>query len=234
MIIGDLEFDDELIMNNMMGPNAVKILEEMIKNLDLKEGMRVLDLGCGKGLTSIFLARKFGVTVYATDLWISATENFQRIKEQGLEDLIIPIHAKASELPYADEFFDVIVSVDSFHYYGFKKDYLDKHLAMLLRKGGIILVGVPGLQNEFEDGVPEEMKPFYKLEYHFHTCRWWKKLWEASGLVDEIETRELDCHKEAWEDWLSCDNEYALQDIPMMKADGGKYYNTVFISAKRK
>ena len=49
----------------MMGPNSIKILEEMSESLSLKPGMRVLDLGCNKGLTSIFLAKEFGVQVVA-------------------------------------------------------------------------------------------------------------------------------------------------------------------------
>jgi len=234
MKISDLEFDDEFVMSNLMGPNAIRLLEEMTRSLDLKKGMKVLDLGCGKGLTSIYLARKFEVTVYATDLWISATENYQRFKDQGLDDLIIPIHAEAHDLPYADDFFDVIISVDSYHYFGFEEDYLEKHLAPLLKKGGRILVGVPGLQNEFDHGIPEEMKPFYQHDYHFHTCEWWKALWRSSGLVDGIECRNLDCHKQAWEEWLSCDNEHAKQDIAMMEAEGGKYYATVSIRALKK
>lgn len=47
--------------------------------------MKILDLGCGKGLTSIFLAKEFGVQVYATDLWITAAENFERFKSSGLK-----------------------------------------------------------------------------------------------------------------------------------------------------
>lgn len=234
MNIGNLEFDDDFVMNNLMGPNALRLLEEMTRSLDLKKGMRVLDLGCGKGLTSIYLARKFGVTVYATDLWISATENYQRFKDLGLEDLIIPIHAEAHDLPYADGFFDVIISVDSYHYFGYEEDYLEKHLAPLLNKRGIILVGVPGLQNEFDNGIPDEMKPFYQLEYHFHTCEWWKALWQSCVLVDRVECRDLDCHKEAWKEWLSCGHEYAKQDVAMMEAEGGKYYATVSIKASKK
>ena len=232
--IGEIEIDDDFVMNNMMGPNAIRILEEMIQDLDLKKGMRILDLGCGKGLTSIYLARKYNVTVYAVDLWISATENYERFKEQGLEEKIIPIHADAHDLPFAEGFFDAILTVDSYHYFGYKEEYLDKHLAPLIKKGGKIVVGVPGLKKEFDEGIPPEMQPYYKLEYNFHTCTWWKKLWEKSNLVEDIRCRELEAHKQAWDEWLKCDNEYAKGDIAMMEADGGKYYNTVSFSAVRK
>ena len=41
--------------------------------MPIEPGMKVLDLGCGKAMSSIFLAREFRVSVWATDLWIPAT-----------------------------------------------------------------------------------------------------------------------------------------------------------------
>lgn len=72
--------------------------------------MRVLDPGCERELTSIFLAKEYDVTIFATDLWISATDNYERIKSMGLEDKIIPIHAEAHDLPYVQECFDLAIS----------------------------------------------------------------------------------------------------------------------------
>jgi cyclopropane fatty-acyl-phospholipid synthase-like methyltransferase len=74
--------------------------------------MHVLDLGCGKALSSVFLAKEYGVQVWATDLWISATENRERIEQAGLADRVFPIHADARALPYAELFFDALVCVD--------------------------------------------------------------------------------------------------------------------------
>jgi len=109
-------YERQFLLDNMMGPNAMKILEELTElpgMLELKPGMRVLDLGCGRGLTSIFLAKEFGVQVFATDLWITASENFARFKEAGMDQRIIPIHADAADLPYAEEYFDAIISIDA-------------------------------------------------------------------------------------------------------------------------
>jgi methylmalonyl-CoA mutase C-terminal domain/subunit len=47
--------------------------------------MRVLDIGCGRAVSSIFLRREFGVQVWATDLWFTASENQQRIRDAGME-----------------------------------------------------------------------------------------------------------------------------------------------------
>jgi hypothetical protein len=39
--------------------------------------------------------------------------------------------------------------------------------------------------------------------------------------------------EEAWQDWLSCDNDYARRDIGMMEAEGGNYFNLVSIVATK-
>lgn len=102
-------YDPDWIIANQMGPNVLWLTEFLCEAMDLRPGMRVLDLGCGKAISSIFLAREFGVQVWATDLWISATENAQRIRAAQLDDRVFPIHADARALPFADEFFDAIV-----------------------------------------------------------------------------------------------------------------------------
>ena len=228
-------YDFDFVKENMMGPNAIKILEELSESLDIKKGMRVLDLGCGRGLTSIFLAKEYDVTVFATDLWISATDNYERIKSMGLEDKIIPVHAEAHDLPFANEFFDVAISIDAYHYFGVEKDYLTKYFAPLVKKGGQIAVAVPGLKQEFTNGVPVELQPYWfdDMTLTLHSCDWWYDLWKTSDLVSIKECKELNCLKESWQDWLLCDNDYARRDIGMMEAEGGKYFNLISIIATK-
>lgn len=227
------KYDMEFLKENMMGPNSMLILEEMTESLNIKPGMKILDLGCGKGLTSIFLAKEYGATVFATDLWIDPTENYQRFKAFGLEDKIIPIHAEARDLPFAQEYFDLVVSVDAYNYFGAKEDYLDEHLAPLVKKGGEIAIATPGFKKDFPNGVPAELEPFWGEDYNFFSCEWWSNLWKSSKLTTTKKCYELTCHDQAWRDWLTCDNDYARRDIDMMKAEGGKYFNFVFITAER-
>ena len=79
-------YDPDWVLDNMMGPNPLWLTESLAESMDLRAGMRVLDLGCGKGLSSIFLAREYGLQVWATDLWIDASANFERICAAGVED----------------------------------------------------------------------------------------------------------------------------------------------------
>jgi cyclopropane fatty-acyl-phospholipid synthase-like methyltransferase len=87
------------VIENQMGLNALWLTEWLCQGMNLRPGMRVLDLGCGKGLSSIFLAREYGLQVWATDLWIPATDNLQRIEQASLTDRVFPIHADARSLP---------------------------------------------------------------------------------------------------------------------------------------
>ena len=106
------------------GANSLWLTEWLAGAMDLKPGMRVLDLGCGRACSSIFLHREYGVQVWATDLWCSASEKYERIRDAGAGDGVFPIRANALELPFAAGFFDAIVSIDSFMYYGTDDLYL--------------------------------------------------------------------------------------------------------------
>src|SRR5262245_63846665 len=105
--------------------------EWLSESLKLQPGMRVLDLGCGRAMSSIFLHREFGVQVWATDLWFSVSENLQRIRDAGAESGVFPIHADARSLPFGAEFFDAVVSIDSFFYYGTDDQFLPEFARFL-------------------------------------------------------------------------------------------------------
>jgi len=184
-------------------------------------------------VTSIFLAKEYELTVFATYLWISATYNFERIKSMGLEDRIMPIHAEAHDLPFANDFFDAAISVDTYHYFGVKNDYLTNYFSPLVKKGGQIAVAVPGLKTEFANGVPAELLPYWVEDINFHSCDWWSNLWKTSYSVCIKEFMEVNCLKEACQEWLSCDNDFARKDILMMKAESGNYFNLVSIIAAK-
>lgn len=79
------KYDANWVVDNMMGPNALWLAESLSQVMDLRPGMRVLDMGCGKALSSIFFAQEFGVDIWAADLWIRAEDNVKRIQEAALD-----------------------------------------------------------------------------------------------------------------------------------------------------
>lgn len=87
------------VNQNMMGPNVLRLVEELSRSLELWPGMRILDLGCGTGLSSMYLATEFGVEVVAADLWVRADDNARRFAAAGMDNKITPINLDISTLP---------------------------------------------------------------------------------------------------------------------------------------
>jgi hypothetical protein len=54
--------------------------------MDLRPGVRVLDLGCGRGASSTVLRRDLGALVWSVDLWFSVDEWASRIQVAGVAD----------------------------------------------------------------------------------------------------------------------------------------------------
>ena len=156
-------FDRDFLLATMMGPNCVRFAEELTANIPFSPNMRVLDLGCGMGLSSIYLARTFGVRVFAADLWINPSDNFARFRDFGLEDAVIPLRAEGHALPFAEGYFDAVICIDAYHFFGCDPEYLDAHIAPLVKPGGFIAAAIPGLRQEFTGDIPDELRPYWKV-----------------------------------------------------------------------
>ena len=116
-------YDPQWVLDHAMaGPPVLWLVEWLTERLDLKPGMRVLDLGCGED-HSVFLAKEFSVTVWAADLWIKPTENFTDRKSWNVISRL-SVDGRAHALPFADGYFDAVVSFDAYHYFGTDDLYL--------------------------------------------------------------------------------------------------------------
>lgn len=183
-------YDPEWVQRNQMGPNALWLIEDLTRHLELAPGMRVLDLGCGTAMTSIFLAHEFGVEVWAADLWIEPTPNLARITEAEVDHLVRPIRAEAHALPFALGYFDTVVSVDAYQYFGTDVRYLS-YLQQFVKPHGVVAVSVPGNSVDPEEiaasvGDPPAFRTFGADWYAWRSPQWWARLWsQTRGVVVE-------------------------------------------------
>jgi SAM-dependent methyltransferase len=163
-------YDAEWLFDTMMGPNVLWLAEWASHAVPLHRGMRILDLGCGKAASSIFLAQEFDVMVWAADLWIKPSENWHRIEAAGLADRVLPLHAEAHALPFAEGYFDAIVSFDAYHYFGTDDLYVG-YISKFIRPGGYLCIAVPGLAEELPEGPPEKLRPYWDWDFcSFHSA----------------------------------------------------------------
>jgi cyclopropane fatty-acyl-phospholipid synthase-like methyltransferase len=237
-------YDRDWMLENQMGPNSLWLAEWLCAAFPLSPGMRVLDLGCGRAMTSIFLAREFNVRVWAADLWISPDNNWRRIVEAGVADLVCPLRAEAHALPFSREFFDAVISIDAYQYFGTDILYLN-YLSGFLRPGGLAGIVVPGLMQPFEGDIPDHLtrtqasgKAFWENECRsFQTAGWWRDHWERDRTVEQV---AVDTQPDGWRHWR--DFEEALEkagknvfpsDVEALEWDGGRYLGFIRAIARR-
>ena len=225
------------ILAKIMGPNPMRLEEELLTGHRIPAGSVVCDLGSGQGLTSVFLAREYGFTVYAADLWSDPEENRRFFREMGLSDAeIIPAKADATDLPFENEFFDGVVSTDSYNYFGRDPDYLDKKLLPFLKKGGYLYIAIPGMKQDCHGHLPPELLLSWtpeQLEY-MHDVAYWRGMVGKCRDAEVIDVSEMESNEEVWADWLRQENEYAIGDRKAMETGGGKYLNFIKIVLRKK
>jgi cyclopropane fatty-acyl-phospholipid synthase-like methyltransferase len=239
-----------------MGSNPLWIAEWLSERLDLRPGMRVLDLGCGKAKSSIFLAREFGVEVWAADLWVSPSENYERIRDAELDLLpippgegrgegassqqevstarVIPLRVNAHTLPFAADYFDVITAHDSFSYFGTDDLYLN-YLVQFVKPSGQLGVAGAGLVGEISSTVPEHLQAEWSQDFWcLHSAPWWRNHWARTGLVD-VEFAES--MPEAWRIWSHWQRHHAPENVSefeMIERDAGRTFTYNRLIARRR
>ena len=223
----------------LMGPNSFRLLDELIEKCPKDASFdRTLDLGCGYALTSMFIANETAArNVYAFDLWIPASENYARIKENNLEEKIIPIHGDAMDMPFAKEYFDAIVSVDSYHYFGCKKGVFAEKILPFVKKNGYVMIAIPGLKEEPKGSLKEIFCEWAEGDDSelFKTKDWWKNLiQEECGDTCEVIAKEASCYDIAWQEWFESGHPFGKRDKEYL--DKGLYdiLNFVLLYIKKK
>ena len=134
---------------------------------------------------------------------------------------MIPLHIDARMLPFAAEFFDLVVCIDAYYYFGADPLYLN-YLANFVKVGGRIAVAGAGLTRDIET-LPEHLREWWTQDlWSLQSAEWMRRHWAKTGIV-EVEAADTmeDGHK-VWLDWhrvVAPDNAVEMAAI---EADAGK------------
>jgi cyclopropane-fatty-acyl-phospholipid synthase len=125
--------------NNSLVQAQADKKKHIAAKLNLKSGMKVLDIGCGWGGMALYLAREYGVHV--TGLTLSEEQckvAMQRAKEEGLDD---KVQFLLKDYRHETQSYDRIVSVGMFEHVGtiHYNEYFKK-INELLKPDGVALV----------------------------------------------------------------------------------------------
>ena len=230
-------FDIDIVRSKIMGPNTLKLTEELLEDAYIPRGSVVLDLGSGNGISSALLAREYGLITYAADLWSDPSENMRFFKSLGLQSReIIPVKADATQLPFAHGFFDAVVCVDSYNYYGRDPEYLGNCLLPFVKEAGMLYLAIPGMVRDCHDDPPACLLTSWTPEQldYIHDMDWWHTIISRTQGVEIVSMLEMACTREAWADWIECDNDYARGDRVAVEAGALDYLNTIAVVLRKR
>lgn len=112
---------------------------DWIDQLDLPSAARVLEVGCGAGVTAVALARR-GMEIDATDQARAMIElTHQRAREHGVQARLSVALADAHRLPFADDTFDLVLALGVISFLHSPSVALGE-MQRVLRPGGYLVV----------------------------------------------------------------------------------------------
>lgn len=232
-------YDQTVVREKIMGPNPLKLLEELLQDHAIPCDGTVMDLGSGQGITSVMLGQ--GLRLQGVRLRSLERSDRQPalLRAHGLStDRVVPLKTDAANgLPFAREFFDAVVSIDSYHYFACDPAFLDEKLLPFVKPGGFVYIAVPGMK---DDGLHEDLPAELLLSWTpeelsaLHDAAYWQALVNQAQDADVVSVHEMDVNEEAWNDWLVCDNEYSVNDRASLDAGAGAYLNFVAIVLRKR
>jgi arsenite methyltransferase len=116
-----------------MEQHHLDISAKTIRRMELRPGERVLDLGCGSGWATRLLARLVadGPDGFGQVVGVDVSDEMIRQARAASKDFenILYVWGSAQQIPWEENFFDKMLSVESFYYYADQ----DRALAELFR-----------------------------------------------------------------------------------------------------
>ena len=111
----EVYFDVQAEIDLTKHPGGIDATDDLVALCDIDATDWVLDVGCGVGMTPVYIAKKTGCRVTALDLRMPMIQRaVERATREKMGGQITFIVADACHLPFAEESFDVVMAESLF------------------------------------------------------------------------------------------------------------------------
>src|SRR5437667_6938885 len=127
-----------------MEAHHADITHKTLRRMELRAGERVLDLGCGAGWATRILARMVGEGPegFGQVVGIDISDEMIRRARAGSRDFdnIMFVWGSAQQIPWEENFFDKVLSVESFYYYADQERALAELFRVMAPRGRLFIL----------------------------------------------------------------------------------------------
>jgi len=149
--------------NRRQGPGGEAETRQAIAlaNLQKSEPLRIADIGCGTGASTLQLAQSLNAEITAVDFLPDFIEILKgNAATEGLSDKIKPLVCSMEQLPFANEEFDVLWSEGAIYNIGFEKGV--QEWRRFLKPGGILVASEITWTTNTR---PDELQHYWDAQY---------------------------------------------------------------------
>lgn len=173
-----------------MERHHLDITQKTLRLMDLRPGERVLDLGCGSGWATRLLARIVGEGPqgFGQVIGIDIADEMVRQARAESRDFehIMFVIGSAAQIPWEENFFDKVLSVESFYYYPDQERALAELFRVMAPRGRLFI-----LINLYADN-PYSLQwvPKLKVPVHVRSAAEYVELLKAHAF-ENVEYRQI-------------------------------------------
>jgi ubiquinone/menaquinone biosynthesis C-methylase UbiE len=175
---------------------GVSSMDQLAEMCEISEDKKILEVGCGTGWNSCYLAKEFGCSIVGIDIAEGMVKKAQkRAEEEGVTDKVKFEVGDAYDLNYEDNSFDVVITAFVCQFLDLNKAF--KEFARVLKFGGCIGVNemykhedIPEIAMEIINRTEEIFQEIIELPFRFYTPTYWENAFK-NAFLKEIQLVEV-------------------------------------------
>src|SRR5580704_15354680 len=201
-----------------MEQHHLNITEKTIRLMDLRPGERILDLGCGSGWATRLLARMVGEGPegFGQVVGVDVSDEMIRVARADSKDFenVMFVWGSATQIPWEENFFDKMLSIESFYYWPDQERGLAELFRVMAPKGRLFI-----LINLYKDD-PYSLQWVDKLKVpvHVRSAAEYVELLKAHAFED-VSYRQIPDDTPTPDDYVT-KSFHSLDDLKAFKRTG--------------